>query len=340
MKVLVVFTGGTIGSSVCGKTADVDRKMQNRLLDMYGNREGIDFVCESPLNILSENLTPQTLSYIANYMLSVDYGKYDGVIVTHGSDTLAYTSALLGTILSWVKKPVVITAADYVLDCPQSNGIDNFRASVDFINGSHGNCGVFTVWKNLGEDVSVYISTRLNDADGYNDSFSSWGGVPFGKIEKSDFIRIDNAVNPVKTRPNNMLYFLRNREIFLNNDVLLLQSYPGLDFNSVVLDGKKAVLVVMYHSATVCVNGENTSFISFAEKCKRNNVTVYVCSAKVTEYTYVSANKMLAKNVIPLYNINVYTAYIKIMLNNVLIKNGTDIIGENLFYESLPDKGK
>lgn len=340
MKILVVFTGGTIGSSVCGKTANVDESMQNRLLEMYGNKDGIDFVCDSPLNILSENLTAQTLSRIANYMLSVDYDIYDGVIVTHGSDTLAYTSALLGTILSWVKKPVVITAADYVLDCPQSNGIANFRASVDFINGSYGNCGVFTVWKNSCEDVSVYISTRLNDADGYNDSFSSWGGVPFGKIRHGVFSRIDNTVNPIKTKPNNTLYFLRNRKIFLNNDVLLLQSHPGLDFNAVILDGKKSVLVAMYHSATVCVNGENTSFLSFAEKCERKNIAVYVCSAKVTEYTYISANKMLAKNVIPLYNINVYTAYIKIMLNNVLIKHGTDIIGENLFYESLPDKGK
>lgn len=337
MKVLVVFTGGTIGSSINDGIADVDSSVCGQLIKAYEN-EDIDFICTAPLNILSENSTAQTLSQICNYMLSVDYDVYDGIIVTHGSDTLAYTSALLGIVLSWVKIPVVITAANYVLELPQSNGIANFRASVDFIRGfythSHNNCGVFTVWQNPGEAVSVYIATRLNEADGYSDSFSSWGGVPFGRIKDGAFCRIDNEINPITTVENNTLSFLKGKKLHLNNDAVLLHSYPGLDFGAVSLEGKKAALVVMYHSATVCVDGNGTSFLSFVEKCERNNVTVYVCSAKKSEYTYSSSHKMLAKNVIPLYNIGICAAYVKVLLNNTLI----DIVDKNMFYESLPDR--
>lgn len=350
MKILVVFTGGTIGSSVIEGVADVNGTMSDRLLEMYGSscdndNTEIQFECVSPVNILSENSTPKTLSQICTFMLSVNYDNYDGVIVTHGSDTLAYTSALLGLVLSWVKIPVVLTASDYVLDLPYSNGLINFKASVDFIeqhfNGTHKNSGVFTVWKNSGEsrNANVYISTRLNEADGYLDRFTSWGGVPFGTFENGKFKRIENIINPVYTKPCTALEFLKNSEIKLNDGVILLQSYPGLDYGTIPLNGKSAVVIKLYHSVTACTDGERTSILTFADRCERKNVSVYIFPAKAREYTYESSYELSSKKINSLYNINVCSAYMKVMLAHSLGQDKiSDIFNINLFYESLPSR--
>lgn len=341
MRILVVLTGGTIGSSIVNGVADVNCAMGKYLLDLYGYNDAgsVVFECVSPINILSENSTPHTLAQICSFMLSVRYENYDGVIVTHGSDTLNYTSALLGMALSWVEIPIVVTAADYVLELPYSNGLNNFRASVDFIKcfhmGLHSNCGVFTVWQNPGEEAKVYISTRLNEADGYNDFFTSWGGTAFGTVVNGIFKRIDNSINPEQTKNNSVLSYLKNQNLSFENNVLLLHSYPGLDFNAFSLHGKRAVLLNMYHSATVCIEGDDTSFLKFIEKCNENKISVFVCSAKLSQYTYKTSRKMLDKNVISLYNIGICTAYTKILLSYGI---GADIMKYNLFYESLPCK--
>lgn len=343
MKILVVLTGGTIGSGIVDGVADVDGEISAQLPKLCGcNNSNAEFECCMPLNMLSENATAQTISRIVSYMLSVDYQKYDGVILTHGSDTLAYISAVLGMALSWVERPIVITAADYVLQMSYSNGRANFRFCVDFIRGfyegSHNNSGVFTIWQNKSENANVYISTRLNEADGYCDSFSSWGGVPFGYIKDGCFVKNDDRINPDKTEPNKRLVILKGKTISLNPNILLLHSYPNMDFSAVSLKNKEAVLLVMYHSATVCTDGDCTSFSLFAERCSKSGIPIYVCSAKNAAYSYKSSHKVLDDVINLLYNINVYAAYMKLMLAYSREVNNTDILFDNLFYEVLPDR--
>ena len=334
MSILVVLTGGTIGSEVSNGVANVSYNGADLL---FGGINA-QFECVSPFSILSENSTPETLSKLCNYMLSVPYEKYDGVIVTHGSDTLAYTCAMLGLILSWVSIPVVITAADSVLSMPQSNGKTNFKAAVDFISGfiqkEHKNTGVFTVWQNRGEKPCVYLSTRLNEADGYTDSFSSWGGKPFGYMNGKHFERVDNEVNPLYTQRNEILAFLRGGTLALSNDIAMLDSYVGLDHNSFCFDGKRAVLLRLYHSATVCTSGENTSVKCLIEQCTKTNTDIYVYPTKKKAYEY-STEEVLNDTVIHrLDNIGRCAAYSKLMLAYSLDDaQRKAVINNNIFYE-------
>ena len=340
MKILTVFTGGTIGSSVKNGVADVDSQTSEILLNVCRSYTNTDFEYISPFNILSENSTCNTLSQLCSFMLNIDFSKYSGVIITHGSDTLAYTSAMLGMVLSWVKIPIVITAADYVLTSQHSNGTDNFKASIDFItnfwDGFHHNIGVFTVWKNKYQPVKVYISTRLNEADGYLDSFTSWGGAEFGTIENGRFKRTDNTVNPDFTVPCEKTAFLKGRHLNFDNNILLLNSYVGMDFDSVNIGEKSAVLLKLYHSATFCNDGTSTSFLKFAEKCIKGGTDVFVFSAKNAEYKYKSAENMSTANITALYNINTPSAYCKLLLAYAVGEEFVNtIISENLFYEIL-----
>lgn len=99
-KILVILTGGTIGSKVEGKIINTTAASSYRLLQLYNEKyaDDTEFEVIQPINILSENLTPVEWGVLCNCLLELNFEKYQGIIITHGSDTLSYTSALIGTM--------------------------------------------------------------------------------------------------------------------------------------------------------------------------------------------------------------------------------------------------
>ncbi len=311
MKILVVFTGGTIGSSVKNGIADIDGNPAKKLLELYPD---IDFVCIEPFSILSENSTVDTLEHLCNFMLGVDYDNYSGVILTHGSDTLGYTAAALGIALSYVRIPVMLTAADYVLSDERSNGTENFCGCVDFIGefvkGKHEYSGVYAVWKNRGDFVRVHHARCLEQAD-FNDEFHSYRKGSFGTMSHGSFVKDKAAYGGVKL--SLFSEDLQGKLIRLSRNVLLLKSYVGADFDCISLDGKDAVLVQAYHSGTVCTEGENTSFVKFAKRCKEQGVDVFLYSVKDRSYIYRSAKKIPWGAVTPVFDTGECSAYVGLL---------------------------
>src|SRR5205085_5079000 len=95
-KLLVIFTGGTIGSQKTGRTIDVDASAAYQLIGEYRdnprNRE-VQLDTVQPLQVLSENMVPADWVKLIACLDGVDFSIYKGIIITHGSDTLPYTSA-------------------------------------------------------------------------------------------------------------------------------------------------------------------------------------------------------------------------------------------------------
>ena len=79
-------------------------------------------------------------------MREEELAVYDGVIITHGSDTLPYTCAALAFLLRDVPIPLVLVASNYSLGDSRSNGLANFRSAVELI-ASRQVRGVFTVFQ-------------------------------------------------------------------------------------------------------------------------------------------------------------------------------------------------
>lgn len=96
MKILVVFTGGTIGCVRKGKVLSPDNKQKYMLTQMYLDRYGdVDFDTAEPYTVLSENLEGCHMNRLADCLQSYDLNSYDGIVVTHGTDTLQYTLRFL-----------------------------------------------------------------------------------------------------------------------------------------------------------------------------------------------------------------------------------------------------
>jgi L-asparaginase len=137
-NILVVFTGGTIGSSVCNGEINTDTQTHFLLLSQFKMRYPqmeIHFTTLQPYEILSENLTPSVWTLLIQTIENANPNVYDGIIITHGTDTLAYTSAALTFYFHALDVPIYLVSSHYPLSDMRSNGLDNFSFAVNSIIG-------------------------------------------------------------------------------------------------------------------------------------------------------------------------------------------------------------
>lgn len=312
-KILAVLTGGTIGSSM--KDGIISADGGSSALEAYRKKYGDDteFTVCRPMNILSENLNKRHWELLINKLLSMSFDGYDGIIITHGSDTLSYSSAMLSMCLSGIRKPVVITASNLIPAHPDSNAAVDLRAAVVMINSF--SRGVFTVYKNPDDEYcSVYIPTRIREADRYRGSFSGFEGRPFGRIENDSFVRLsdDPSITDIERHEP---YITLPDGISFRRDVMLLRSYPSMRYDDIVLrDDTCAVLQITYHSSTACSEPDNSA-LSLLLRCREKGIPFYMASfPKGSSSMYETSDILLKNGALPMYDISDEAAYARLLL--------------------------
>ncbi len=100
----------------------------------------------------------------------------DGVIVLHGTDTLAYTSSLAAMVCRSLPIPVGFVGANYPLKHPKSNAFVNFRAAVEYLKA--GGRGFFVPDENSDGKTRIHLATRLTEADSLT-TISIRSAMPF-----------------------------------------------------------------------------------------------------------------------------------------------------------------
>lgn len=325
MRILVMLTGGTIASTVSDKVINVGDAAAYRIISLYREKsDKSEFDAVMPYNILSENLTSTHWETLYNALCKVNFTLYDGIIITHGTDTLAFTSAFLAMAARYVPLPVVMVSADYPLEDTRSNGLNNFSDAVDFIADTDFT-GVYVSYNG-----TIHIGTRLISADALEDKFSAAYGVPFGKMENGKFIYNENPLNVPREQlehtkqPNGKPF----ATLSLNKKVLAIKPYPSIDYGAFDLSEVSAVLHYLYHSCTANAN----SLPVLIERCAERGIRVYISPLKSTNISlYASVKSLLDNGAVPLFRMTDEAAYAKVLL----AVNGAADTDENLFYETI-----
>ena len=108
MKILLVFTGGTIGSTRVNGSISPDENNSALLIDMYRKSgKSAEFEVEQPYNILSETLSADYLNSLYDCLCSHNISDFDGVIVACGTDTLQYVCSFLSYKLGLWFLPII-----------------------------------------------------------------------------------------------------------------------------------------------------------------------------------------------------------------------------------------
>lgn len=206
-KILIIGTGGTIAS-----VREDNIRLGNpfRILD-FCDTEQSRFHCVSPFCVLSENINLSLWQELIRFIDETDSDLYKGIIVLHGSDTLAYTAALLAN--AFKDKSICVTASDKPVEDESSNAKSNFADAVNYIE--QGNVGVAVSYNGI-KNAEFILSADEND----------------------NFFTIDG-----KALSLNATYFKKK-------NILIIRPYVGINYDNYNLENIDAVLHTMYHSAT------------------------------------------------------------------------------------------
>ena len=309
MKLLFIFTGGTIGSTLNGHVISPDDNKPRKLIEEYNSRFGIDFEYSvlEPYTELSENNTGEHIKKLSRCVIdNLDTG-YDGIIVTHGTDTLQYSAAALGYAVGSRSIPVCMVSANRPVEDDKSNALDNLCAAVKFIKNGYGN-GVFVPYKNEKDIfVKVHRATRLVASRAFSDEVTSIFDSYYGRFDEKfvfhknvDYKESPDRIAPIDTSN------LHER----SNNILFLPTYVGMNYPS--LDSSvKYILLSSYHSGTV--NTKSRSAVDFFERASNLGIKVYLTGVSNAP-EYESATFFENLHITPLKNISPIAAYIKLWL--------------------------
>ena len=212
-KILFLTTGGTIASN---KT-DLGLAPSLHGHDLIDKFPEIRTLCEPfvlPLcHIDSTNMTPDLWEKIAA-AIETNYNLYDGFIICHGTDTMAYTSAALSYMIQHSPKPIVLTGAQKPISFEITDAKKNLRDSILYATDpdSHDVVLIF--------NGQVIAGTRAKKVKTY--SFDAFKSINFPFLAQIQENRIIRYLPPEK--PLEHLKF----HPCLNPKVFLLKLTPGI----------------------------------------------------------------------------------------------------------------
>lgn len=327
MKILFVFTGGTIGSTLMENYISPDSKKSLALLDMYSHIYGIDFEYDvvEPYSALSENNTGVELSAIIG-VISKAKG-YDGIIVVHGTDTVQYTAAALGIYFGNECLPVCLVSSNYPIENDRANGLYNLFGAVMLVRSRDAK-GVFVAYKNENENkITIHRATRLLAHQSFSDALISAKEKAFG------FVDLDGAFYKSED------FFEKSDELEAPNiaelsasslGIIRLSSYVGMVYPRLSED-IRYILIDAYHSGTL--NVKDKGAIDFFLEAKERGIRVFMSGA-TNGAQYLSAESFEELSIIPIEGITPIALYIKLWFysltreidKNILLKSrGGDI---------------
>ena len=229
-KILLLTTGGTIASvpGIDGlepRRADVMERELNQLRTYY------DITVQDVMCLDSSNIRPAEWQLIAKTVFESRKG-FDGIVISHGTDTMAYTASAVTFMLPDIDLPVVFTGSQLPLADILSDGPDNLRTA--FAMAASGAPGVF-----LAFDRKVMLGCRAVKvrASGFS-AFESVNARYAGQVSNRGLV-LDERVLP-KRKGETAL------KPSLDENVFLLKLTPGLSpkiFDVLTEMGYKGIVI-------------------------------------------------------------------------------------------------
>ena len=229
-KILLLTTGGTIASLPGGEglepqRSDVMERELNQLRTYY------DITVKDVMCLDSSNIRPEEWQMIARCIFELRTG-FDGIVVSHGTDTMAYTASAVTYMLPNIDVPVVFTGSQLPLADMLSDGPDNLRTA--FAMAAAGHPGVF-----LAFDRKVMLGCRAVKVRASGFSAFESVNARYAALVSNQGLVVDPEVLPKRTGEAEL-------RTDISRNVFLLKLTPGLNpavFDMLAAMGYKGIVV-------------------------------------------------------------------------------------------------
>ncbi len=232
-KILLIATGGTIASQASEDGLTPMISSEQLLSYVPKAREFCTIDAIQPLNIDSTNIQPEYWLTIVN-SIKENYADYDGFVISHGTDTMAYSAAALSYLIQNSPKPIILTGAQKPIDVDGTDARTNLFDSLLYAchPGAHGVCLVF--------NGSVIAGTRARKVR--SKSFNAFDSINFPVLATIHDGRVIQYIN--ETNVGSYPAFYEN----ICPRVFLLKLVPGVspDILSVIAEQYDAIIIESY----------------------------------------------------------------------------------------------
>ncbi|HTX87943.1 MAG TPA: type I asparaginase [Bacteroidales bacterium] len=245
-SILVIYTGGTIGMVQDPRTGSMKPLGFDNLYHFLPMLENfnyrIEFITFAPL-LDSSNMTPSFWIELAT-VIETHYESFDGFVVLHGSDTMAYTASALSFMLENLNKPVIFTGSQLPIGMVRTDGRENFINSIEIAAASEDDTPIVP-------EVAICFENKLFRGN----RTSKFNAENFGAFISGNFpLLAEIGVNinyhrDLILKPN--FKKLKCHKI-LNENIAILKLFPGIGENVIRcvlhIEGLKAVILETFGS--------------------------------------------------------------------------------------------
>lgn len=303
-RILFLSTGGTIACKESNEGL-LPALTSEELLPYLGDLgNDLDITCEDLLQLDSSNIQPEEWQMISRrvYEAAKDY---DGIVMSHGTDTMAYTAGALSFMLEGLPIPLLITGSQLPLTHVLSDGINNIR--VAFSAACSELKGVYIAFNRKIMLGSRCVKVRTMGFD----AFESVNAQPVGVVDARGLYLYPNLA-------------IRSKQSFILHDklcknVMLIKLIPGMnpEIFDLLLDHQYEGIVIEAFGAGG-INFIRRDLIAKLEKLSEQGIIVVVCSQCLYENSdftiYEPGRKALQQGVIQGYDMTSEACITKLMV--------------------------
>ena len=269
-KILLLTTGGTI-ASVPGSDGLQPHRSDVMERELQQLRTYYDITVRDVMCLDSSNIRPEEWQLIARAVFELREG-FDGIVISHGTDTMAYSASAVTFMLPDMDLPVVFTGSQLPLSDILSDGPDNLRTA--FAMAASGHPGVFLAFDRKVMRGSRAVKIRASGFSAFESVNARYVATVTNQGLVVDEKRIRKPQGPARLCPE------------VSRNVFLLKLTPGLSpeiFDALVNLGYRGIVIEAFGLGGVNVLHQGLNGI---RKAVESGISVVV----TTQCLYDSAN--------------------------------------------------
>ena len=320
-SILIIYTGGTIGMvqmPVSGILVPVKfDHIQEEVPDLNRLGYNLQVVTFAP-PIDSSNMTPAVWIKIAN-TIERNYNKYDGFVILHGTDTMAYTASALSYMFENLDKPIVLTGAQLPIGILRTDGKENLITAIQIAAAKKNGMAIVP-------EVCVYFNSKLfrgnRISKRHADDFSAFSSVNYPSLANAG-VEIKYFQENIHHSANKGILKVRTH---FDENVVVLKLFPGIGRmvfeNLLNIPGLKGVVLESFGSGNIPTNRWMISLIKNAIKRKIIFLNITQChGGAVNMSRYETGNELENAGVVSGKDMTLEAAITKLMF---LLGQGLD----------------
>jgi L-asparaginase len=311
-SVLLIYTGGTIGMMQDVKTGELKPFNFQSLTKQIPELEKFKIQLSSiafkhPID--SSNMHPSVWKELAQ-LIKDNYKKYDGFVILHGSDTMAYTASALSFMLENLQKPVILTGSQLPIGIIRTDGKENLITAIEIASAQKNK-------QALVKEVCIYFEYKLYRG---NRTFK-YNSAHFDAFKSPNYPELAEAGVDIQYHEH---YFFKSAKkdlkvhLNLENDIAVLKLFPGISkkITETIINsnGIKAIILETFGAGNASTE---KWFIDLLKDAIKKGIIIYnvtqCIEGKVIQGMYETSSQLKKIGVISGHDITFESAVTKLM---------------------------